>query len=430
MYSFLSRLGEPHLGRRTVHIAGSKGKGSVAAMISSALQKAGQPVGLYSKPHLHRFVERVAVDGQPISREDFGRLVGQLAPQIEAEDADGSYGKVSTFEALVALAFLYFQERDVPLQVLEVGMGGRLDATNVLEDKDVCVITPVSLEHTAVLGDTVARIAEEKAAIISKGTTVVMAPQREPAAEVIRRVCAERGAKLLEVAGECAMKPGASGSDGQSFTLRTARTTYKLRLPLLGRHQLANAATAVLALEALASTSGIEMSDQAIGEGLAAARLPGRIEILKKRPLFIADGAHNRDSARALVSTLRDDLGRDEAVLVVGCSADKDIDALADELAPIAMQVIATRSRHPRSMEPTDVAQAFTERDVTAIVQESVGGAVDGALAAAGDGDVVVACGSLFVAAEAREHLLGIEYDPPLHAPAQAGTKNESEVGV
>ena len=425
MRSLLARLGDPHLGRRTVHVAGSKGKGSVAAMAASVLQQAGLRTGLYTSPHLHRFVERIAIDGEAIAPEEFGRLLGQVWPQIEAEDADGTYGAISTFEALTALAFVTFRERGVEAQVLEVGLGGRLDATNVLDTKDVCVITPVSLEHTAVLGDTVGQIAAEKAGIITPGATVIMAPQRESAADVIRAVCTERGAELIETARACALsrtKHPPKADDGQEFSLRTPRATYKLRLPLLGRHQLDNAATAVLAIEAL----GMEIDEVTLREGLAAVKWPCRIELLKSArggPLVIADGAHNRDSARRLVQTLRDDLGVREAVLVAGCSDDKDLGALAEELTPIATHVIATRSRHPRSRDARAVAQAFAERELPVAVEEPAGAAVDAALAQAGPGAVVV-CGSLFVAAEAREHVLGVAYDPLLAA------RRESQVGV
>lgn len=397
-------------------------------MMAAVLRAAGEPTGLHTSPHLHHFTERVVAGDEAISEDDFSRLMCELTPQIEAEDEDGSYGSISTFEALVALTFLYFREQGVTSQVLEVGMGGRLDATNVFERKEVCVITPISLEHTAVLGNTIAEIAEEKAAIISPGTTVVMGPQRESAADVVRRVCAERGASLLEVAGECAMKRGRAGDDGQEFTLRTPRATYRLRLPVLGRHQLDNAATAVLALEAFAEQSDIDIGEQAIREGLANVRLPARIEVLRRKPLIVADGAHNRDSARALVRTVREELGRADAVLVIGCSGDKDPGVLAEELAPFATQAIVTRSRHPRSMAPGDIVRAFAEREVPAMIQEPVGVALDTALALAGsDGaGAVVACGSLFVAAEAREHVLGVAYDP---LPGRE-RRQESEVGA
>ena len=434
MHSLLARLGDPHLGRGTVHVAGSKGKGSTAAMIASVLRAAGQSTGLYTSPHLHRFTERIAIDGQPIAPDDFGRLMGELAQHIEAEDADGSYGTVSTFETLTALAFLHFRERDVRWQVLEVGLGGRLDATNVFDEKAVCVITPIGLEHTAVLGDTIAQIAGEKADVITSGSTVVMAPQREPAAEVIRQVCSERSATLIETVQACALSPKGRGGDGQGFTLRTPHSTYTLRLPLLGRHQLDNAATAVLALEALAP-HGVEIVEAALREGLAGVRWPARIDVLRRRPLIVADGAHDRDSARRLADTLREDMGLSKAVLanavlVVGWSGDKDAGALADALASFATHVVATRSRHPRAAEPRAVAEAFAKHEIPVTIAEPVGAAIDAALAQAAPGGAVVVCGSLFVAAEAREHVLGIEYDPPANVIASGARPTKREVRV
>ncbi len=424
MHSLLARLGDPHLGRHTVHVAGSKGKGSTSKMIASILQATGTSTGLYTKPHLHRFVERIVTDGEAVSQEDFGRLVEELATHLDAEDADGSFGRVSTFEALVALAFLYFKERSVDWQVLEVGLGGRLDATNVFDEKEICVIAPISLEHTEILGDTVPQITEEKAAIITPGSTVIMAPQRESATEVVRRVCQEKSATLIEVAGSCQMSRAKRTSEGQEFTVKTERATYKLNLPLFGRHQLNNAATAVLAVEAM-TEHGIEIDEASVRQGLAAVRWPGRIEFLKQRPAIIADGAHNRDSARALAQTLRDDFGLTHVTLVVGSSGDKDIAALAEELAPLAVQMIATRSRHPRAMEPREIAGVFADRDVPIAVEEPVGSAIDAAIAQSGSTPIVI-CGSLFVAAEAREHVLGIAYDPPL--TEQAPPKSEVSV--
>ncbi len=410
--SLLARLGNPHLGPRTVHVAGSKGKGSVAAMIASVLRQAGARTGLYTSPHLHRLTERIAVDGEPISREELARLTAFLRPAVGAENAEAAHGLITTFEALTALAFLYFREREVQWQVLEVGLGGRLDATNVLEHKEVCVIAPISLEHTAILGDTIPQIAAEKAAIITPGATVIMGPQRESAAEVIRRFAADRGARLLEVAQVCALSPVAFSSEGQDFRLRTPSGDYKLHTPLLGRHQLENAATAVLAVEALRD-HGVEVDETTLRAGLASVRWPARGEVLRRRPLVVVDGAHNADSARRLRETLVDYLTYDRAILVVGVSADKDVAALAAEMEPLPRlhQVIACRSQHPRAAAAAQVAAVFQEREMPVTWEEDVPKAMDVALSLAEPGDLVCVFGSLFVAAEARAHLLGIEAD-------------------
>jgi len=425
--SLLARLGNPHTepaasgeaGPQTVHLAGSKGKGSVAAMVASALREAGCRTGLYTSPHLHRMVERIAVDGEAISPEEFARLLEMLRPHVEAEDAGAApkAGLLSTFEVLTALAFCHFRDHGVRWQVLETGLGGRLDATNVFDRKSLCVITPISLEHTAILGDTVAKIAAEKAAIITPETPVVMGLQRESAAEVVRGVCTEKGAPLREVARECALTRLGYTSDGQDFRLRTPGGTYSLHLPLLGQHQLENAATAVLGLEVLRE-AGLELSDAAIADGLRKVRWPARLEIIKRRPLLVLDGAHDVESVRRLRGALSDFLPHSRAFLVIGTSADKDVSSIAAEMEsmPRLEQVIATRSRHPRAAPAHTVAAAFSERGIATTWEEDVARAVDSALALAEPSDMICVFGSLFVAAEAREHILGLETDPILAA--------------
>ncbi len=410
MRDLLEALGNPQSGPLTVHIAGSKGKGSTAAMLASILREAGLRTGLYTSPHLHTFCERIRLDGEPISREVFARHVEALAPVVDEVRARHPQRQLVTFDLLTALAFRVFREEEVAAQVIETGLGGRLDSTNVLDEKAVCVITPISLEHTAILGDTLAKIAGEKAGIITPAAAVVMGLQQESAAAVIRQTCAERGAGLVEVAQACAMTRTGHSSEGQDFRLRTPGGIYGLHLPLLGRHQLENAATAVLAAEALAR-QGLELSEAPCRRGLKALRWPGRLEIVRRRPLVVLDGAHNGQSARRLRETLEEDLGIGRATLVIGYSGDKDATALAREMEPVAARVIATRSRSPRAAPPHEVAAAFAEHGIAATCEESVAAAMDAALALAEPGDAICVLGSLFVAAEAREHLLGIAPD-------------------
>lgn len=407
MQSLLDRLGKPQLCAPVVHVAGSKGKGSTAVLIGAALSEAGYRAGLYTSPHLHSPRERIQVNGEMISQADFGRWVGELAPHLEAENRDGRYGRVTWFEAVTAVAFLYFRAATVHWQVLEVGLGGRLDATNMHKVKVACVLTPISLEHTEILGTTIPQIAMEKAGIIVPGAEVVMAPQRESAAEVFRRVCAERGAHLHEVAKECALAPGAITSEGQEFGLRTPNGIYRLRTPLLGRHQLENAATAVLTLEVLRK-HGVDWDERTLRRAFEKVRWPARIEVLKRRPLVVVDGAHNADSARRLRETLQHYLGRSQVLLIIGVLEDKDLAAIAEEIAPAATTVIATRSQSPRALEPGRVAVAFSVHGVPTTIEPTVGAALDAALAMATPDDAVCVLGSLSVAAEAREHLLGL----------------------
>jgi dihydrofolate synthase/folylpolyglutamate synthase len=408
VHSLLARLGDPHLGRQTVHIAGSKGKGSVAVMVASILQAAGYRSGLYTSPHLHNVRERIVVDGQPIGEDEFARLTEVLAPQVVAENEDGRFGQLTTFELLTVLAFLYFQDRDAQWQVLEVGMGGRLDATNVMDEKAVCVITPVSLEHTTVLGDTVEKIAAEKAAILRPGTTVVMAPQPYPeAAAVIRGRAAELGAPLLDVGETYSMRRLGWDLTGQSFRLAGPGCSRELWLPLLGAHQMENAATAVATIDALRS-GGVAVSEESIWEGLGRLSWPGRLEVVRDEPLMVVDGAHNGDSARRLRQALRDYFSFDRAILVMGVSGGKTIGAMAEELAPLTHLLIATRSHHPRAAEPEAVAAAFAAQGVASETCPSVAMALDRAQALAGRDDLICVVGSLFVVAEAREQVLGL----------------------
>ncbi|HEY8490919.1 MAG TPA: folylpolyglutamate synthase/dihydrofolate synthase family protein [Dehalococcoidia bacterium] len=406
MRALLAHLGDPQQGRRTVHVAGSKGKGSTAAMVAAVLRAAGARTGLYTSPHLHDFRERIVVDGAPIPEEAFAALAGEVAAAGEAVLAAG-HGRPTLFELLTALAFLHFRAAEVRWQVVEVGLGGRLDPTNVLDQKEVCVITPLSLEHTAVLGSTLPEIAAEKAAIIRPGNQVVMALQREPAADVVRARCAEVGAALHEVAAECAVRRDRADADGQEFRLRTPAGLYALRLPLLGRHQVENAAAAVRAAE-LAGAFGPEVRPEHVREGLAEVRWPGRLEVLKRRPLLVVDGAHNVDSARRLRDALHDHFGGRRVILVVGVLRDKDMEGMARELAPAAETVIAVGLRHPRSAAAADVAAAFARAGAVPLTAPDVGAAVDQAWSLAGPEDLICVCGSLAAAAEAREHVLGI----------------------
>jgi len=406
--SLLARLGNPHLGRRTVHIAGSKGKGSVAVMIATILQAAGYRTGLYTSPHLHNVRERIVVDGQPIGQDEFASLTEVLAPQVAVENEDGRFGQLTTFELLTALAFRYFRDRDAQWQVLEVGMGGRLDATNVMDEKAVCVITAISLEHTTVLGDTVDKIAAEKVGVLRPGTMVVMARQSYPeAAAVVRGRAAELGTPLLDVGEACSVQRLGWDLTGQSFRLTGPGCSRELWLPLLGVHQLENAATAVAAIDALRS-GGVAVSEESIEEGLSRLSWPGRLEVLRDKPLMVVDGAHNGDSARRLRQALRDYFSFDRAFLVTGVSGDKTIGAMAEQLAPLTHLLIATRSQHPRAAEPEAVAAAFAAQGVASETCPTVATALDRAQALAGRDDLICVVGSLFVVAEAREQVLGL----------------------
>jgi dihydrofolate synthase/folylpolyglutamate synthase len=413
MRMLLAELGNPHLGRTTVHIAGSKGKGSVAAMVESILRHASQRTGLFTSPHLHRFTERIQVDGQPISTEEFAEGVSEIAAAVERITPRLAGRSLVTFDVLTALGFWLFRRHEVQAQVIEVGLGGALDSTNVFETKECTVITNIGLEHREILGDTVPEIARQKAGIIVAGCPTVMAPQRESAADVIREVAAERGSPLTEVALVCNLRRDSISADSQSFRLRTPRDGYQAKLPLLGKHQLDNAATAVLAVEALAK-SGLEVGEEAVKAGLENVKWPARIETLKRRPLIIVDSAHTADSARVLRDTLLEYLRVDRATLIVGVMGDKDLQGLAMAIEPAALRVIATKADHPRALDAEAVARVFRDQGVETFVEPHLGAAIDMANSLSTGQDAIVILGSIALAGEARAHILGLERDPPV----------------
>ena len=424
--SLLRGLSDPHLGRRTVHIAGSKGKGSVAAMVESVLRAAGLSTGLFTSPHLHDYTERIRIDGEPLAQQEWARLAHTLRDTVESASREPGGRHLVTFDLLTALAFLAFREHDVDCQILETGLGGRVDSTNVFGGggtgfslsrptevgptggvTHVCVVTAVGLEHTDVLGGTVEKIAGQKAGIIRPGATVVIGPQAGAggARRVIAEAAAEAGCDIVDVAARYTWRRTSHDLGGQAFRLEgPPGGALHLRLPLLGLHQLENAATAIACAGALAQR-GVSIPNEAIEKGLADVSWPGRMEILRREPVIVADGAHSRESARRLRESLTDYLSCQSAFLIVGMSADKDVSGIAQELAPIVGRVIAARADHPRAMPPEQVAAAFVQAGAEAEVGAGVAQALEKAMATVVGKEVICLTGSLFVAAEGRAHL-------------------------
>lgn len=408
MRSLLSRLNNPQRGRPTVHVTGSKGKGTTAAMIAGILQRGSNSTGLFTSPHLHSFTERIAIDGDSISPEEFAAGLTAIKDAVEAE-REAAHGDVSTFGVLTAL-FFWLMRAQVPRidwQVVEVGLGGTFDATNVIDPPEVAVITPISLEHTAILGDTPAKIAKDKSGIIKPGTTAVVAPQKDPSVlEVIGERCEEVGATLLDVASLYQYEVLEKFPFGQSFRLIGPQGERKMRTPMLGAHLVENAATAVAAAEAIRAR-GFTLSEQAIIDGIAHVRVPGRLEVMGQRPLIVGDGAHNGESAAALAVALKDYFQWRRCFLVIGCSKDKDVREIGFKLARLCELIVCCRFNNPRAMDPYEMIQEIGFLGPAAVAEESVADALDTALSHASEEDLVCVTGSLYVVAEAREHLLG-----------------------
>ena len=375
-------------------------------MIAAALRAAGYKTGLYTSPHLVTLRERINVGGKPILKRELAEVADILRPHAEEMDRDCTYGELSTFELLTAAAFLHFQRKGVDFQVLETGLGGRLDATNVVTP-EVCVITSISLDHQEVLGDTVALIAAEKAGIIKSGVPVVSSPQEEEAATVIRETCCEKGVRLITVGSDITWRRLGSNISGQSLEVKSGGVqsnglTYQITIPLLGDHQVQNAATAVATLEILG------ISKESIEVGLANTYWPGRLQVLRRRPLLVVDGAHTADSARKLKEALEQYFHFDRILFIIGTSADKDMKSIIAELAPIAGVVIATRSRHPRATDPEVVAGEVAGWGLRAEVAENVAQAIAKAQEMSGKHDLICATGSLFLVGEVIEQVKGL----------------------
>jgi dihydrofolate synthase/folylpolyglutamate synthase len=405
----LRAVGSPERRYPSVHIAGTKGKGSTAACLASILDAAGYRVGLYTSPHLHTFRERIQIAGRPIDSDLFARLMAELAAANAALVAERpDWGEATAFELATALALLAFARAEVDVAVVEVGLGGRLDATNVLLP-EVAAITSISYDHTQILGDTLAEIAREKAGIIKPGRPVVSAPQRPEAEAVIVRTAAERDAPLLLGGRDWAVKgtPARFSYRGPGGELRD------LRLVLRGAHQVENAGVA-LAVVQLLGARGLPIPEPALRRGLAQVRWPGRLEVLRERPLVVVDGAHNVDSAERLAQAMREEFAWRRLVLILGIARDKDIPGIVRALAPLADEVVAVASHSPRAAAPERILAAVGEvaPGVPARAAGSVAAALDAALGRAGPEDLILVTGSLYAVAEAREALGLAQADP------------------
>jgi dihydrofolate synthase/folylpolyglutamate synthase len=434
MFALMDALGEPQNAYPIIHVAGTKGKGSTSALCASALTAAGCKVGLYTSPHLADYCERIQIDASPLARGQLAALVDEVRPAV------ARVPKLTTFEITTAIGFLAFARAGVDAAVVEVGLGGRLDATNVATPR-VSVITSLSMDHTAVLGDTLAKIAREKAGIIKEGVPVVSAPQKEEALKVLLRVAREKSASLTLVGRDVEFELLKSSLDGQTFSIfptalsearnevegqvrgtdlasetRPSTTGGKappsahevpmlfredggllVTIPLLGIHQLINAATAYAALK----SSGLAVSDEAIQKGFSQVKWPARFEVARREPPVIFDSAHNDDSFARLRETLETYFPGRPVYLIFGASEDKNIPGMFREMKPKIKKLIATRADHPRALEVEKILgladQAQVKNEAAAPVSAALARALE---LSAKDGSIVLSAGSMFVTAE------------------------------
>jgi dihydrofolate synthase/folylpolyglutamate synthase len=393
----LRSLGNPHKTYRTVLIGGSNGKGSVAAIISSILTRGGFSVGLYTSPHLIDFRERIRINNRMIEQEDLSQLI-DLVRNAVTED-------VTYFEFATAVAFLHFYRCQVDLAVLEVGMGGRLDATNVV-DSDVSIITNVSLEHQRYLGRKLNSIAREKGGIIKRKGICLTAAKQASVIKTLEHICSDRQSRLYRLRKEIRVRR----SKGGTFSYDGISKTYEnLSIPLMGRHQIDNAALALAALELL-EDKGYSATEEIISNGLREVRWEGRLEILNDNPRLIVDGAHNPAAVSVLYRTLKDDFTYDRLILVFGVLKDKNYGAMLRKLAPLADTIILTRSKEERALEPDvlrSVAYQYnTNVEVIHDSREALLHAVHGAHAH----DLICVTGSLYLVGEIKQAIDVLSY--------------------
>lgn len=393
--ALLAALGNPQDSFRTIHVAGTNGKGSVSSMTASILAASGFRTGLYTSPHLSKFNERITVCRKAISESELMKAAAEVKSASEKAGVRG----VTFFEFTTAMAFLHFRKKKVEFAVVETGMGGRLDATNLVAPM-VSVITNISLDHTAWLGSTIKEVAAEKAGIIKPGAPVVTGESARAALSVIRAAAKKAASPVyvmeadFRAEGDCASFSYSGLSGGLAG----------LKLALQGGHQVRNAALALAAVETLRS-QGVTVTEKSIRKGLKEARWPGRFEILSKRPLVVLDGAHNPAGAAALKESLCA-LKKKRLILVVGIMSDKDMDGILKELVPCSDLVIATRPKGERSAALAALAKAASRYGKPVTGAEAVKDACKKALLLASPADCVCISGSLFTVGEAREYLL------------------------
>ena len=388
----LGKLDDPQKELKFIHIAGTNGKGSTAAMLSSILEEAGYRVGLYTSPFINRFNERMQVNHQPIPDEELAALTEYVRPH-----ADAMADSPTEFELITALAMVWFARQKCDIVVLEVGMGGELDSTNIIDVPEAAVIAAMGLDHVKELGPTMADIARAKAGIIKEGGRVVSYGGNPEADEVIAAVCRARNASLCQP-DFSAIVPGDFSLEGQTFSYKGWRG---LRIPLVGAYQMNNAAVVLETVEVLRQR-GWSVSDEAVRQGLADTRWPARFEVLRRDPVFIVDGGHNPHGIRATAESLQRLFPGKKFTFVTGVMADKDVESILGLIVPLADQFFTVRPDNPRAMSAQELAERIRAMGAKATPCESVADGVDRAVAVEGKDGVACALGSLYMSGDVR----------------------------
>lgn len=394
----MHELGDPQDGLKYVHIAGTNGKGSTASFIERILREAGYRTGLYTSPYLMRFTERMRVCGQEISKDDLTRLTTKVKDAVDRITAQG-HTAPTIFEMVTAVAFLFFREQKCDIIVLEVGMGGRLDATNIIKESEISVITAIDFDHMNFLGDTIGEIAYEKAGIIRNNGIVISFPQRADAEKVLREVCAEENAGLyIADPGPVLLE---ANIRGQRFRLADGR---EFHISLLGSYQIRNAAVAVLAMDLL-TARGWRLTPDSLARGLENARWPGRFELMSTNPMILVDGAHNPNGVEALARGLRTLFPGRKFTFIAGVLADKDYTSMLRVVEPLASRFLTVTPDSERALAASELAQDLRADGFKAVSFRSVSAAAETALSEYPD-EIICAFGSLYFIGDIRRVFL------------------------
>lgn len=401
MEELLRRLGNPQDDLKVIHVAGTNGKGSVSKYLEEGLSACGYKMGLYTSPYIETFNERIRYDGADISDEDLEYYGQKVVSAAEAMVADG-LDSPTEFEVVTAIAFLYFADRQADITILEVGLGGIGDSTNVVKSPLASVITSISYDHMAQLGSSLAEIAVNKAGIIKTGCPVIANMPQRDAAKIIARKAYAMGSRLYDISGI-----RAAVSDETPFSQKVSMELYEksysdVEISMVGRHQAENLKTALATLEILRKSGAVKLDREALYEGLKRARQPGRFEVISEDPLVIIDGAHNEAGAQALQETMAQHFAGKKILLVAGILADKEIDSIVKFLTKITDHIIVTEPDNPRKLAAEKLAEHVADFGVAAEAVSDVEAAVHRAKELAEGYDVILFAGSLYLIGDVR----------------------------
>ncbi|CEO27200.1 bifunctional folylpolyglutamate synthase/dihydrofolate synthase [Paraclostridium sordellii] len=397
----LELLGNPQDNLKIIHVAGTNGKGSTCSFISTILKQSGYKVGLYTSPFLETFTERIRVNGENIPKNEVGNIVNIIKEKIEVMVKEG-HDYPTEFEIVTAMAFYYFNKERVDFVALEVGLGGRYDATNVIEKPIATVITSISLDHVGILGDTLDKIAFEKGGIIKENCDVIVYPQKNEASKVLKEICNEKNAKYIE----CDFKDitlKESNINFQKFDCVINNKEYKdLQINLIGDHQVKNSVVALTTIELIKNKLEILISEEDLRKGLMETKWPGRIEKIKENPMFIIDGAHNEEGAESLAKSIDKYFKGKNKILLIGMLEDKDINSVLDILIPRFNSVITTTPDNPRAIDAVKLKEKIEKYNIEVICKEDINDAVKYVIENSKEKDVIISAGSLYMIGHVR----------------------------